>query len=267
MEIPFQKPASTGRSTRYWISSCLCSEQSWEKLKLFFWEGGVIVQWVFWLFWCQFFTYSVGLSKFNCLFQNLQEYRAPDTLLAVNAVSAYICMDRNLELKVPAKLLYHWIYLISHYKWRVILPLKIMLLAVFFGMKLNPICEGSLKGLMKWKQSCQVCCACCDPSVPVNPNTPGTWLWCRVFGLPKEMTCTLIARSILSCCRDLLLMQCWHRVVTITCSAVASHAPSPTDTATCPWGDIACILLVTLPLRSLLCHHCSSQTVSWKLCF
>lgn len=61
----------------------------------------------FLLLWSQFFTDSVGLCKVNCLFQNLQVYRPPDTLLAVNAVSAYICMYHGLELKLHAKLLYH----------------------------------------------------------------------------------------------------------------------------------------------------------------
>lgn len=40
--------------------------------------------------------------------------------------------------------------------------------------------------------------------------------------------------NILSCCWDLLLVQCQHQVFTKTCCLVVSYALSPLDIATCP---------------------------------
>lgn len=143
MEIPFQKPASTDRSSRYWISSCLCSEQSREKLKLFFWGGIKIVQCGFFDYSCPSFLhillYSANSTAYSRICRNTEHWYFA-CYKCCQCIYAYVCTDHNLELKLHARLLYHWIYLISHYKWRVILPLKVMLLAVFFGMKLNPIC-------------------------------------------------------------------------------------------------------------------------------
>lgn len=179
-------------------------------------------------------------------------------------------------------MLLHWICLTSHYEWIAVLPLKVTCHVMYFGKDFHPVCSTEFEGGEAFD---------CATRAAKYFVLPGMWLHLAAPKHPSEMSSvppgwgnglwllSLCAGNILSCCRDLVLVQYWpksspKRAVwwchvpchtchsqTMTCvlKAITQSLLSP---RWLPWWPGHC----SSHCVTILSHQSSSEVCAFKHC-